>query len=151
MCFKRPLWVILTVQGSNPNFFKSKFGPFSASFSLFFLFVTVVVHLIVNKIGRWLDLNHGSLMSEATVLLTEPQQLPIKIYYNLTLLLSLNSEMKCFNIPCKTEILLLVLVAFTKWNGLVWKNLYIRECPHLESTIKDSRNHERDKLWCQFN
>ena len=41
-------------------------------------------------------------MSEATVLLTEPQQLPIKIYYNLTLLLSLNSEMKCFNIPCKT-------------------------------------------------
>ena len=51
MCFKRPLWVILTVQGSNPNFFKSKFGPFSASFSLFFLFETVVVHLMLTKLA----------------------------------------------------------------------------------------------------
>ena len=37
---------------------------------------TVFYQLIVNKICRWLDLNHGSLVSEATALPTMPQPLP---------------------------------------------------------------------------
>ena len=37
---------------------------------------TVFYQLIVNKICRWLDLNHGSLVSEATALPTVPQPLP---------------------------------------------------------------------------
>ena len=45
------------------RYFKIVFGPFSASFSLYFV---VTVRLTVNKNRRWLDLNRGSLWSNCS-------------------------------------------------------------------------------------
>ena len=57
-------------------FFKN--GPFPASFS-FYLFLSFQYSLqltMFNIIFKWLDLNCGTLVSEATTLPTEPQPLP---------------------------------------------------------------------------
>ena len=44
---------------------------------LFFFIIVFSIQLIVNKICLWLDSNHGSLVSEATTLPTEPPSSPI--------------------------------------------------------------------------
>ena len=49
---------------------------------LFFFIFVFSKQLIVNKICRWLDLNHRSLVSEVNALPTEPQPLPnFMIFY----------------------------------------------------------------------
>ena len=53
-----------------------KFGPFQASFFLYFVFSTVNRKYVHCKILRWLDSNRGPLVLEATALPTEPQPLP---------------------------------------------------------------------------
>ena len=54
-----------------------KNGPFSDSFSLFLsIQYSLQKTKVQYKFGRWLDLNHGPLVSEATALLTDPQPLP---------------------------------------------------------------------------
>ena len=58
-------------------FFKKKW-PFPASYLYIYfrLFDIVDSKQMFNKICRWLDSNHGPLVSEATALPTEPQPLP---------------------------------------------------------------------------
>ena len=54
-----------------------KNGTFSDSFSLFLsIQYSLQKTKVQYKFGRWLDLNHGPLVSEATALLTDPQPLP---------------------------------------------------------------------------
>ena len=53
-----------------------KNGPFPASFSLFLSFQYSLQLTMFNIIFKWLDLNCGTLVSEATTLPTEPQPLP---------------------------------------------------------------------------
>ena len=60
-----------------------KNGLFLASFSLFLSFQYSFLQLIVNQICRWLDVNRGFMVLEATVLPTEQQPLPymLKHYF----------------------------------------------------------------------
>ena len=71
---KRATWVVI----SRHNIIKN--GPYPASFLYFCLFNTQLFNINV-KPCRWLDLNCGPLVSEATALPTDPQPLPL--YYNI--------------------------------------------------------------------
>ena len=54
-----------------------KNGPFPATFFLIFVFSTQLTENKCSiKVCRWLDLNRGSLVSEATALPAKPQPLP---------------------------------------------------------------------------
>ena len=66
-------WVRLQVPTKFLSRVFLKGGPFPVSF--FFIFVVCIVRL-VGKICQPMEANHGSLVSEATALPTEPQPVP---------------------------------------------------------------------------
>ena len=86
-----------------------KNGPFSTSFSLYLSFLrTVYSKNVFNNSCRWLDLNSGPLVLEATVLSTVPQLLPnysakIKLRYFLIIFIGCSNffnQSGCSNQQC---------------------------------------------------
>ena len=57
-----------------------KNGQFPDSFFFIFVFSNQFIQLIVNRICRWPDSNHRSLVLEVTALPTEPQTLPLHLF-----------------------------------------------------------------------